>query len=183
MDARLSPLNGRILRSFPDLGESAAPFWRRLAVTASWCQEKVDVGDPAGSLRRPETRPRTLEKDYFAAVRATAVCIDHRVLIEKVEANLPREGRLLIYFPDEELTDGAAEQESDGFFDLHNCPPWDTWIAMVEDAGRESHNPYLVAYVPSVLVEHAERGISVLVEDCLGWVEDFDTAIRELVRG
>jgi hypothetical protein len=37
-------------------------------------------------------------------------------------------GRLMVYFPDAALADGAAEVQSRGFFDVHNTPPWDTWI-------------------------------------------------------
>ena len=176
-------MSGRIVRSFPDMTESAKPFWERLAKTAAWCHQNADVQDPAGSLRRPETRPRTLEKDYFAAVNYLSVSIDNRFLIDKFQPDLPQEGRLLLYFPDEELSDGAAEQESDGFFDVHNCPPWDTWVAMIEESSGSVETPYLVAYVPSVLIHSVERGLSVLAEDCLGWVEDFDSAIRDLVRG
>ncbi len=176
-------MSGGILRSFPDMTDSANPFWERLSKTAAWCHKNADVRDPAGSLRRPETRPRTLERGYFAAVSYLAVCIDNRFLIDKFQPELPQEGRLLLYFPDEELSDGAAEQESDGFFDIHNCPPWDTWVAMIEESGGSVETPYLVAYVPAALVHTAERGLSVLAEDCLGWVEDFDTAIRDLVRG
>ena len=37
-------------------------------------------------------------------------------------------GRLLLYAPDENLCDGAAQSSSKGFFDVDNIPPWDTWI-------------------------------------------------------
>jgi hypothetical protein len=37
-------------------------------------------------------------------------------------------GRLLIYFPNHDLACGAAEQETAGFFDVNNVPPWDTWV-------------------------------------------------------
>jgi hypothetical protein len=59
---------------------------------------------------------------------------------------------VLVYFPDDDLADGAAEVESEGFFDVHNAPPWDTWLTMVEDTGRSEKNPYLLAWVPNELV-------------------------------
>jgi hypothetical protein len=37
-------------------------------------------------------------------------------------------GRLVAYFPDDNLFDGAAEAESQGFFDVDNIPPYDTWV-------------------------------------------------------
>jgi hypothetical protein len=36
-------------------------------------------------------------------------------------------GRLLAYFPDNNLACGVAEVESQGFFDTNNIPPYDTW--------------------------------------------------------
>ena len=37
-------------------------------------------------------------------------------------------GRLLLYVPWENVSDGASQYASNRFFDLYDCPPWDTWI-------------------------------------------------------
>ena len=59
-------------------------------------------------------------------------------------------GRLLVYFPDADLADGAAEASIGGFFDVNNTPLWDTWVAMFRDAeGDESFADYVVAWVPA----------------------------------
>lgn len=39
----------------------------------------------------------------------------------------------MVYFPDGDLCDGAAEQVTDGFFDVFNVPPWETWVGYFED--------------------------------------------------
>ena len=70
-------------------------------------------------------------------------------------------GRLLLYAPDENLCDGAAQYSSKGFFDIDNVPPWDTWICFFE--------PYLVSWVPPRLVELANIGIEVNPEECICW--------------
>jgi hypothetical protein len=66
-------------------------------------------------------------------------------------------GRLLAYFPDDNLADGTAQAESEGFFDVDNIPPYDTWVWMVRNirtlnyadgAKREMEANYLVAWVP-----------------------------------
>jgi hypothetical protein len=88
---------------------------------------------------------------------------------------------VLVYFPDDELACGAAEVESEGFFDVHNAPPWDTWLAMVKDDGRTERNPYLLAWVPDELVGHAQRGIDVNPEECIRWLEDCDVAMRQIL--
>ena len=40
---------------------------------------------------------------------------------------------MFVHFPDADLCDGAAELASDGFFDGHNTPPWDTWVGYFRD--------------------------------------------------
>ena len=70
-------------------------------------------------------------------------------------------GRLLLYDPDENLADGAAEYSSSGFFDSNNVPPWDIWVGMA--------NRTLVSWVPPVLVEAAQMGIDANPESCIRW--------------
>ncbi len=78
-----------------------------------------------------------------------------------------------MYFPDLELSDGAAEHETAGYFDVHNTPPWDTWIALVEDAtAKRMETRFLVAYVPSAFVEAVGRGIWTNPEECICWLTD-----------
>jgi len=83
-------------------------------------------------------------------------------------------GKLLVYGPDEELSDGAAEEETKGFFDVANCPPWDTWVAFIEElhpapGGRIA---YLISWVPPQFLESVSRGIYVNPEQCIRWLED-----------
>ncbi|HEX6751622.1 MAG TPA: hypothetical protein VF092_30290 [Longimicrobium sp.] len=81
---------------------------------------------------------------------------------------LPAGGRLLVYFPEAELSDGAAEVATGGFFDVFNCPPWDTWLAFISDANPDpSYSSYLIAYVPPVLLELCAAGIEVNPEQCI----------------
>ena len=74
-----------------------------------------------------------------------------------------RGGRLLVYFPDAELADGAAEAESRGFFDAFNAPPWDCWVALLRDDRGEdsSYSVYVLSWVPRVLLDLASAGIRV----------------------
>jgi hypothetical protein len=91
-------------------------------------------------------------------------------------------GRLLVYFPDADLADGAAEAESRGFFDVHNAPPWDTWIALADDRLRVadvSYQQYVLAWVPPDLVACAAAGIDVNPEECIAWLEKADVGARD----
>ena len=79
----------------------------------------------------------------------------------------------MVYFPDEDLCDGAAEIESKGFFDVYNTPPWDTWVGYFQDGGFKypMNRKYLVAYVPANLLALADAGISVNPEECIQWLD------------
>lgn len=161
------------------------PFERRLAETIWWCSSRVRVDDPLQSLRSESIRPSLLERDRASAIRAVA---GYRGNTSAVLPTISGHesllgGRLLVYFPDADLTDGAAESVSGGFFDVHNVPPWDTWIALAEDSGSEpSYAQYVVSWVPQELVACAQEGIDVNPEECIVWLDDAAVAAREELR-
>ena len=98
-----------------------------------------------------------------------------------VPAGSPAEGRLLAYFPDENTSDGGAELASGGFFDVHNTPAWDTWVALFEDAS--GRGPYLVAWVPPEWIDQVQAGIDVNPERCIEWLKDTDVTLACTLRG
>ena len=157
---------------------------RRIAETASWCHPRADASRPADCLRDPDLQPRRLEEDYFAAVGTVASRRSSR-LGRAFPATDPSRGRLLVYFPDADLCDGAAEVESGGFFDVYNTPPWDTWIAFFQDAKQpqDAYVRYLIAWVPPQLEELVGRGIEVNPEQCIAWLEDTNCAMRDVLAG
>ncbi len=153
------------------------PFQLRLAQTVAWCTPRADPADPAGSLRSEELRPRVLETDRVATVQAVWV---HRWLDNAVRSAEPARsaedlggGKLLVYFPDSNLSDGAAKAESGGFFDSDNVPPWDTWVGLFRDESADiSYVDHLVSWVPGEFIDSVERGINVNPEDCILWLAD-----------
>ena len=108
----------------------------------------------------PSNRSEQLQiVEDLAKRRAAQLRLEHRYplsLAERLEG-----GRLLLYAPDENLFDGAAQYTSKGFFDVNNIPPWDTWVCFFEK--------YLVSWVPPQLVELANQGIDVNAEQCILW--------------
>jgi hypothetical protein len=88
-----------------------------------------------------------------------------------------RGGRLLIYFPDQELADGAAEVESRGFLDVNNAPPWDTWVAFIQH--EKSAQSHLISWVPPEFLPLADAGIRVNPEECILWLDDADVDLRK----
>jgi hypothetical protein len=73
------------------------------------------------------------------------------------------EGRLMSYWPEENLACGGAEYASVGFFDVDNTPPWDTWVAF--------SGGVLLSWVPGELVDLASKGIEANPEACIAWYE------------
>src|SRR5262249_55696081 len=84
------------------------------------------------------------------------------------------EGRLLIYYPDENLTDGAAPLASQRFFDDDNIPPWDIWLTYILDDVPQDKT-YLIAWTPPDCLELAVDGIDVNPEQCICWAADVST--------
>lgn len=78
------------------------------------------------------------------------------------EFSTPDSGaRLLIYQPLETVDDGAAEASSEGFFDLSDAPPWDTWLLY--------SNGTVLSLVPESFVRTAQAGIDANPVDCIHW--------------
>ena len=164
------------------------PFERRLAETIAWCAPRVRAEDPKYSLRSEALSPGLLARDRGDMLRSVASY--RRTSARDAPVPTDREsmsgGRLLVYFPDADLADGAAEVQSNGFFDVHNVPPWDTWIALAADGpatADPSFQEYLVAWVPPELIACAAAGIDVNPERCIAWLDESNVgAQRELAR-
>jgi len=72
-------------------------------------------------------------------------------------------GKLLLFTPQDSLSDGAAKAASDGFFDVDNVPAWDTWLYF------DGHS--LLSWVPPQLTSKVQWGIDVNPESCIRWAE------------
>ncbi|MHB8627872.1 MAG: hypothetical protein ACYDBJ_27855 [Aggregatilineales bacterium] len=80
------------------------------------------------------------------------------------------DGRLVAFFIDHTLFDGAAESESKGFFDVNNVPACDAWVYFYNKDGRT----HILSWVPPEYRHDAEEGISVNPEQCLHWLDEDD---------
>lgn len=172
------------------------PFWQRVAETVTWCSPRANPSDPRHSLRSEEIGNEEIkdwdtEKNYVICMKWIA---QHR------QCNLPTAallaatpdlcgGRFVLFFPDSNLADGAAEDASRGFFDTFNTPPWDAWVAFVSgdgNSGDENLNRcrtnYLVAWVPPVFLEVAASGIRVNPEECIQWLDETDVSLAKFLQ-
>ncbi len=174
------------LRTEPDCTDSLIPFWQRVAETIAWCQPRIDPKSPRDCLRNIWVRGRTLERSYHDCVASVARARKQELWPNRpVPAKDLAAGRLLLYFPNADLCDGASEAVSQGFFDVYNTPPWDTWVAFVtEPEGKDiSYSEYLIAWVPPEFIDLATTGILVNPEECIRWLDESGVSFAQLVRG
>jgi len=152
-------------------------LFTRIAETIGWCRMILRNNGWQPSLRTEHIRPRLLSD----GIDQTVCDVGHsrtweigRKVYERDQLTDLMGGRLMVYFPDANLVDGAAMSASDAFFDEHNIPPWDTWISFFDDKSviQQSYSRYLLAYVPAELTDQAARGILANPEECIGWLGD-----------
>lgn len=165
-----------ILRSEPDLSGSMQPFQERLAETVSWTARRATEGSLGEALRSP----------LLAPPPATPWPETLRSVAEKRLAQLGRSwrrtldplggGRLVVYFPTPPHSRGGARSISDGFFDDRDTPPWDTWVAYVEETSRS----YLVAWVPPFAFAQASAGIGAAARS-LAWLDKANVRLTEKI--
>jgi hypothetical protein len=170
-------------------------FIKHLTEAVSWCRDTGLPSQPRTSLRTCKVALDDLTSQSHQVFR---VCLERsRRLWASGKQNLSPVadlcgGRLLAYFPDDNLFDGAAEAESQGFFDVNNIPPYDTWVWMVRNvrssayadgACGEMDANYLVAWVPPDLIQLANAGVAVNPEACILWLDTLDDEfVRSLRR-
>lgn len=174
-----------VVESLVGLGDRVE-FALRLAQVIAWCEPRGSIDDPACSLRSQELRPRVLEENRESIVRMVHSSRAYRREVRDAQpvarADDLKGGRLLIYYPDEDLADGAAEAETRGFFDGDDAPPWDTWVALFRDAETSQWADYLVSWVPAAFVELVQRGIDVAMVECIGWLDETNVAVASHLR-
>lgn len=188
-------------------------FQQALAETIAWCAPRATPLEPESCLRslpllsRPSLESRSIDERKQAVADITtarAVLLrDAGIHTQEPATNLAG-GRLLLFAPDETLSDGAAWVSSRGFFDWDNAPPWDTWVAYIEDIPTDPQHghpwflgayrdyqkiihqlmplSYLVCWVPPYLLEAADSGIWANPEECIGWLADRDTTFTRALQ-
>jgi hypothetical protein len=122
--------------------DQVTAFRHSLAETIAWCTAHAAPSDPEHCLRTPALRPGPLEHTQSLAERQACVSTliqarsqllqDAGVSPQTLATDLAG-GRLLLFEPDETLSDGGAAVCSRRFFDDDNVPPWDCWVLYVSD--------------------------------------------------
>ncbi|MBL9149379.1 MAG: hypothetical protein JNM94_11855 [Phycisphaerae bacterium] len=157
---------------------------RRLAETVVWCSERATLADPQHSVRTEVIRPDFdiagpeagfPSRDQDLQVRRARIVNEvarrrSRVLAARSPSAAPdplQGGRLLLTSLDASDWSALPAEASQGFFDEHDCPGWDTWLDYFADGNGHF---LLLSWVPPHLVDLAEAGIRICAMDNLTWV-------------
>ncbi|HEY7682370.1 MAG TPA: hypothetical protein VH879_06975 [Gemmatimonadales bacterium] len=165
-----------IVRSEPDLSDSVHPFRERLAETVSWCQRRAEQGDLKDALRTAELAPPPASS-WHETVRAVA-----EARVQRLGRSWRRSleplggGQLVLYFPTPPHSRGRARSASAGYFDDRDIPPWDTWIAYIEEPARS----YLVCWVPPQATEAVTEALK--LSRALRWFEGSGVGLEDQLR-
>ena len=170
-------------------------FTQRLTETMSWCLGAGSLSQPGRSLRTCKRDPGDLCSQQHQVFSVSLERSNRLASSGKRHLSSVTDlcgGRLLAYFPDDNLFDGVAQAESEGFFDVDNIPRYDTWVWMVrnirtfnyaDSAKGEMEANYLVAWVPPDFIQLASRGVRVNPEQCIQWLDTLDDEfVRSLRR-
>lgn len=158
-----------------------------LAESAVWCTHRLDLNDLGNSLRSLDLI-NPLSKSRFHTVydcnsTRKSVLQHHKLNPIEIPYDLILSGRLLVYYPEMNLADGAAYVATDGFLDNNNMPPWDSWLDYFEEPYDESqhlggtHN-YLISWVPAPLIDKVTKGIEWNPEKCIEWLDESNVVFR-----
>lgn len=154
-----------VIRSDPDIGQSFEPFQERLAETISWCLRAVKLGPLGTALRTlsfapPPALPWDETVRTVADARLKQLGRSWRRTLDPLAG-----GELLIYLPRHAGSVGRAQEVSESYLDSRDVPPWDTWVAWVEESERE----YLISWVPPEAMGLVTAGMAV-AEHSLMWL-------------
>src|SRR5215469_13736272 len=154
-------------------------LWANLALAKASVveviREKLWRGEPTSQLRTNALDPAQFGAECFRTghaniptLKAVETLVQRRLELLRNEARSletinPEEGKLLLFTPQDSLSDGAATVASDGFFDVDNVPAWDTWLYF------DGHT--LLSWIPPQLISKVQSGVDVNPEACIKWAE------------
>jgi hypothetical protein len=156
-----------------------------ISLTAAWCslrtceiqQLRSPELDPSADLK---VQPFCESLDIETWIQAKNASYDLAVsklnqrraeLFRMMNSGAPKDvdftqtrGRVLLYAPMENVSDGASEASSRGFFDGEDAPPWDLWFRYKDGT--------IFSWVPERLVSAAQAGIDANPVDCIHWADN-----------
>ena len=145
---------------------------------AAWCEIRWNSCEPRSSLRNLEFSPEFFGSNHYYTVNSL-IC-SRRYELERLGLDPApdlRNGKILVYEPDTNIFDGLSESETDGFFDVNDCPPWDTWVGYITTKDCR----YVLSWVFNEAIPLVNAGAEVNCVECFYWLSTVnDTWAKEL---
>lgn len=144
-------------------------FAKALRETIAWSAPRVDPDNPRWCLRSEELRPPYDDWEQgnpglfnqSAYIRHVATARSRLVAHDVLHASTSNHaGRLLLVDYNNTNHNEATEDESNGFFDWADNPPWDLWVCEIGDT--------LVCWIPDAFIDVVRRSMKV---ECMGMLE------------
>ena len=180
------------------IATNAEQFLLYLEKTISWCHERIDINNPKFCFRTKELEELILLHDDEPEYLSLSSEIVAKIITKRNESighsgKLPNSGRVLLSAYDYTNHNGLTCEETDGYFDNHDGPPWGTWICEIAcmhglstssnygeswppnlgsifgEAG--SYETLLASWVPFEFIEYAQRAIEVECCGMLLWAD------------
>ncbi|GAB2702828.1 hypothetical protein GCM10027037_30570 [Mucilaginibacter koreensis] len=95
----------------------------------------------------------------------------HKRLVAGTSPKLTSEGKILFVEMDTTTYDGASESATDGFIDINDWPPIDTWFYL-SSINNRWNTAVAFAWIPEPFTKYAEEGINVNTTNSFRWLED-----------
>ncbi len=166
--------------------DDIAAIDRSIREAAAWCRLRADPARPAESLRTPEllSAPWPSDYDHDSSISLDLQqfrCMEQRlgIVAEVIERRrrmlhqegvvaplhtpMPSDGFLILIWPDSDMHDECARDETEGFFDVEELPGHDSWVAYVTaspekvtECGLDCWSR-LIAWIPNVFRDRWDR--------------------------
>ncbi len=174
-------------------------FRQRLVEAIVWCSKRATLSDVRTGLRTPVLHPARDTSAYRYGLLDNGVSVVSR-LAEQRRNLLHNEGeslstsrthlmrgRLLVYQPDASFADSLADDQTGGFFDRWDAPPWDTWAwyekyGSISALGTNVAEGYLISWIPPEFERLAQEGIDVHPFGAIAWASHVDTPFINTLR-
>jgi hypothetical protein len=151
-------------------------YAKEIGDARDWCGLALRQ-NPQQSLRSQELDPKLGDDPDFLVLQSSLRALivrRKRLLGGKSASQFETMGRLLLceYFMS--LASGESESETNGFFDVMDRPPWDSWLGLFQIPNvyhPSEPTAVLVSWVPSSFIPMVDRAIVVNPYECIYWAD------------
>jgi hypothetical protein len=145
-----------------------------LAEAQACCALKLDLAEPATSLRSAALEPYThkLSQDWQNVPDDISALIKQRRQMLGSITEPPSQGRILCVLSHTDTQMGEGVPASDGVIDGSYLPPWDGWFGLLKVSSIHADSLLLLlAWIPAPLVERVQSAAEIAASEPIIWLD------------